>query len=73
VTYTKDLNIGNIPVGQWFPNNIRGEIRIFKKNAQKTLKIQMYIDMPAENEALLYLAQDYGLRYWRIHMRSLSN
>jgi hypothetical protein len=27
----KDLNIGNIPVGQWFPNNIRGKIRIRQK------------------------------------------
>jgi hypothetical protein len=26
-TSTKDLNIGKIPVGQWFPNNIRGKIR----------------------------------------------
>jgi hypothetical protein len=26
--FTKDPNIGNIPVGQWFPNNTRGSIRI---------------------------------------------
>jgi hypothetical protein len=25
------FNIGNIPVGQWFPNNIRGKIRIRQK------------------------------------------
>jgi hypothetical protein len=29
--FTKDLNIENIPVGQWFPNNIRGEIRNKKR------------------------------------------
>jgi hypothetical protein len=27
-THTKDLNIGKIPVGQWFPNNIISKIRI---------------------------------------------
>jgi hypothetical protein len=24
--------LGNIPVGQWFPNNIRGKIKIRQKN-----------------------------------------
>jgi hypothetical protein len=33
--YTKDLNIGNNPVDQWFPNNIRGEIRIRKPAIHK--------------------------------------
>jgi hypothetical protein len=30
-TYTKDLTIGNLPVGQWFLKNTKGKIRIRQK------------------------------------------
>jgi hypothetical protein len=29
--YTNDLNIENIHVGSWFPNNFRGKIRLRQK------------------------------------------
>ena len=43
--YTKDLNIGNIPVGQWFPNNSKGEIRIRQKNNNMDYTILLLVDI----------------------------
>jgi hypothetical protein len=34
--------IGKIPVGQWFPNDISGNIRIRKKNSAYHHKVENY-------------------------------